>query len=386
MIVGVFKEVYPGERRVALVPASVALLAKQKIDVLIEAGAGLTAGYLDSDYIAAGAKIQSKDDILSSAQVLAFVRGTALLRNEAADLFAKLTQHHVIVGFFDPLGAPTNAQRIAAQVGTGYAMELVPRITRAQSMDALSSMANLAGYKAVLLAANHIAKVLPMMTTAAGTVTAAKVLVLGVGVAGLQAIATAKRLGAVVEAYDIRPEVKEQVQSVGGKFVDLGLQTADASDKGGYAKAQSAEFIAKQQEALAQFVRAADIVITTAQVPGRRAPILVTAAMQKGMKPGSVIVDLAAETGGNCELTKPGETHVVDGVTMLGPTDLPSSLAHHASQLYARNIVNFLLHITTKDGQLAAKDDDEIIRETRFAKEGKITHPRVEQALAAATK
>lgn len=383
MIVGVFKEVYPGERRVALVPASVALLAKQKIEVVVEAGAGAAAGYLDSDYTAAGAKLQNQDEIFANAQVLAFVRGTSLLRDEGAGLLSKIGKQHTVIGFFDPLGTPKNAERMAGQAGAAYAMELVPRITRAQSMDALSSMANLAGYKAVLLAANQIAKVLPMMTTAAGTVTAAKVLVLGVGVAGLQAIATAKRLGAAVEAYDIRPEVKEQVQSVGGKFVDLGLQTADASDKGGYAKAQSAEFIAKQQEALAQFVRAADIVITTAQVPGRRAPILVTAAMQKGMKPGSVIVDLAAETGGNCELTKPGQTHVVDGVTMLGPTDLPSSLAYHSSQLYARNIVNFLLHITTKEGQLAAKDDDEIVRETRFAKDGKITHPRVEQALKA---
>ncbi|MFA5633211.1 MAG: Re/Si-specific NAD(P)(+) transhydrogenase subunit alpha [Porticoccaceae bacterium] len=381
MIVGVFKEVYPGERRVALVPASVAQLAKQKVEVVFESGAGQAAGYLDNDYIKAGAKMQSRDEIFANAQVLAFVRGTSLLSSEGAELFGKIGKQHQVIGFFDPLGTPGNAQQLAAQAGTAYAMELVPRITRAQSMDALSSMANLAGYKAVLLAANQISRILPMMTTAAGTMKPAKVLVLGVGVAGLQAIATAKRLGAAVEAYDIRPEVKEQVQSVGGKFVELELDTSDTSDTGGYAKEQSADFIARQQEALAQFVRSADIVITTAQIPGRKAPILVTTAMQKGMKPGSVIVDLAAETGGNCELTQPGQTHVVDGVTMLGPTDLPSSLAYHSSQLYARNVVNFLLHITDREGQFADKDDDEIVRETRFAKDGVITHPRVEQAL-----
>jgi len=383
MIVGVFKEIYPGERRVALVPASVALLAKQKIDVIFESGAGEAAGYLDNDYIKAGAKMQSRDEIFANAHVLAFVRGTALLSSEGTELFSKIGRQHSVIGFFDPLGTPSNAQQLAAQAGTAYAMELVPRITRAQSMDALSSMANLAGYKAVLLAANQISRILPMMTTAAGTMKPAKVLVLGVGVAGLQAIATAKRLGAAVEAYDIRPEVKEQVQSVGGKFVELELDTSDTSDTGGYAKEQSADFIVRQQEALAQFVRGADIVITTAQIPGRKAPILVTAAMQKGMKPGSVIVDLAAETGGNCELTQPGQTHVVDGVTMLGPTDLPSSLAYHSSQLYARNVVNFLLHITDREGQFADREDDEIVRETRFAKDGVITHPRVEQALKA---
>lgn len=385
MIVGVLREHYHDERRVALVPNSVSLLAKQKIAVVVERGAGEKAGYPDADYEAVGAQLVSREEVFAKGHLLAMVRGFALLEPENAADLSRLGQHHVLFGFFDPLGQPKRASEIAAHAGSVYAAELVPRITRAQSMDALSSMANLAGYKAVLLAANEIAKVLPMMTTAAGTIPPAKVLILGVGVAGLQAIATAKRLGAAVEAYDIRPEVREQVQSVGGKFVDLGLQTEDASDKGGYAKAQTAEFIAKQQEALAVYVRAADVVITTAQVPGRRAPLLVTAAMQKGMRPGSVIVDLAAETGGNCELTKPGETHVVEGVTMLGPTDLLSTLAFHSSQLYGRNIVNFLLHITNKEGELVQKEDDEIVRETRFAKDGKVTHPRVAQALANAS-
>jgi NAD(P) transhydrogenase subunit alpha len=253
-------------------------------------------------------------------------------------------------------------------------------------MDVLSAMANLAGYKAVLLAAAEATRILPLMMTAAGTLAPAKVLVLGVGVAGLQAIATAKRLGAVVEAYDVRPEVREQVQSVGGKFVDLELDTAKASDASGYAKAQSAEFLALQRERLAAYVRLADIVITTAQVPGRKAPILLTAAMLEGMKPGSVIVDLAAEQGGNCELTKPGETVEVDGVHIMGPVNLPSSLPFHASQLYAKNTATFVLALLDKQGALAVNMDDEIVRETLVARDGAVVHPRVKQALVPAQK
>ena len=245
-------------------------------------------------------------------------------------------------------------------------------------MDVLSSMANLAGYKAVLMAAGTLPRVMPMMTTAAGTLTASKVLVLGAGVAGLQAIATAKRLGAAVEGYDIRPEVAEQVKSVGGKFVDLGL--TGESDGSGYARAVSEDFLARQQEALAHYVRAADVLITTAQVPGRKAPLLVTAAMQKGMKPGSVVVDLAAESGGNCELTEAGKTVIVDGVTMLGPVNLVSELAVHASQLYSRNVVNFVLNLCTKEGALAEKDDD-LVRETRVTRDGVICHDRVKHVL-----
>jgi len=267
---------------------------------------------------------------------------------------------------------------------TAFALELIPRISRAQSMDALSSMASLAGYKAVLLAAAHAPRVLPMMMTPAGTLSPAKVLILGAGVAGLQAIATAKRLGAVVEAYDVRPEVREQVQSVGGRFVDLGLDTRELADKSGYAKAASAEVLAAQQERLAQFVRAADVVITTAQVPGRRAPVLLTAAMQKGMKPGSVIVDLAAEQGGNCALTQPGETIEVDGVIILGPVNLPSSLPFHASQLYAKNVSTFLLGLVDEHGQLAPRLDDEIIAATLVTRDGAVVSARVREAAAAA--
>lgn len=380
MIVGVLKEMLNGERRVALVPAQVALLAKQKHEVVVESGAGVASGYGDAEYTAQGARLATRDEVFAQAKIIVAVRGMAFVsENDAADV-AKLRGDHVVIALFDPLAQPRVVEAVGKSGALVYAMELIPRITRAQSMDALSSMANLAGYKSVLLAANHAPRIFPMMTTAAGTLTAAKVLVLGAGVAGLQAIATAKRLGAAVQGYDIRPEVAEQIKSVGGKFVDLGL-TAE-SDKGGYAKAQSAEFIARQQEALAQFVRAADIVITTAQVPGRKAPILVTAAMQHGMRAGSVVVDLAAESGGNCELTKPG-IHIVDGVTMIGPVNLVSELAFHASQLYGRNVVNLLLHLTTKEGALAEKDDDEIVRETRVATGGSVTHERVKQALAA---
>jgi NAD(P) transhydrogenase subunit alpha len=381
VIVGVLKETLNGERRVALVPAQVALLAKQKHEIVLEQNAGEASGYPDAEYTEAGARIVSRDDVFAQAKIIIAVRGTSLVTEaDGADL-ARLKADHVVVALFEPLAQPKHVEKVGATGALVYAMELIPRITRAQSMDALSSMANLAGYKSVLLAASHAPRIFPMMTTAAGTLTAAKVLVLGAGVAGLQAIATAKRLGAAVQGYDIRPEVAEQIKSVGGKFVDLGLSAE--SDKGGYAKAQSAEFIARQQEALAQFVRAADVVITTAQVPGRRAPVLVTAAMQKGMRPGSVVVDLAAESGGNCELTKPG-THVVDGVTMIGPVNFVSELAFHASQLYGRNVVNLLLHLTTKEGELAAKDDDEIVRETRVASGGSVTHERVKQALAPA--
>ncbi len=379
MLIGLLKETLPGERRVALVPAQLALLAKQRHEVLIEADAGAAAGYPDADYVAAGARVAARAEVFASAEILVTVRATALGDPAGAADLAQLRAGQILIGLCDPLAQPVGVQRLATTGVTLFALELVPRTSRAQAMDALSSMANLTGYKAVLMAANQAPRILPMMTTAAGTLTASKVLVLGAGVAGLQAIATAKRLGAAVAGYDIRPEVAEQIRSVGGKFVDLGL-TAEA-DQGGYAKAQSADFIARQQEALAQFVRAADIVITTAQVPGRRAPVLITAAMQKGMKPGSVVVDLAAESGGNCELTQCGKTALVDGVTMMGPVNLISELAFHASQLYSRNIVNFIANLTTREGALANKEDDDILRATRTAQGGEICSERVKQLL-----
>jgi H+-translocating NAD(P) transhydrogenase subunit alpha len=380
MLIGVLKETTAGERRVALVPMQLALLAKQKHTLLVQQGAGAAAGYADADYQAAGARLASRADVLKEADIVAAVRGTAIGAGDAASDLAALRRGQILIAIFDPLVHPQHVKHLAGSGATLFAMELLPRITRAQSMDVLSSMANLSGYKAVLLGANHLPRIMPMMTTAAGTLTASKVLVIGAGVAGLQAIATAKRLGAAVEGYDIRPEVAEQIRSVGGKFVDLGL-SAEA-DKSGYAKAQSDDFIARQQEALAKYVRAADMLITTALVPGRKAPVLVTAAMQKGMKPGSVVVDLAAESGGNCELTQAGQTVVVDGVTMIGPRNLISDLAFHASQLYSRNIVNFILNLTTKEGALADKENDDIVRETRVARDGAICNARVESALA----
>jgi NAD(P) transhydrogenase subunit alpha len=387
MKVGFVKESFPGERRVALVPGVVGSLAKRGIQVLAETGAGAAAGHPDAAYSAAGVEIVAeRREVFRGADVLLMVRtpGANPVAGDA-DL-AAMGPGQVAIGLADPLGAPERAAAVAERGVTLFALELLPRITRAQPMDVLSSMANLAGYKAVLLAATRSPRIFPMMMTAAGTLSPAKVLVLGVGVAGLQAIATARRLGAVVEAYDVRPEVREQVLSVGGKFVDLGLAANDASDKSGYAKAQSAEFIAAQRERLAGHVRAADVVITTAAVPGRRAPLLITAAMQKGMKPGSIIVDLAAETGGNCELTRPGQEVEVEGVTILGPGNLPASVPFHASQLYAKNISAFLLHLVSQEGALQVNRDDEITRETLVALGGELVHPRVRDAQTSAQK
>jgi len=387
MKIGVCTESYPGERRVALVPAAVAGLMQRKLEVLIQSGAGARAGYGDAAYEHAGAVIvKERKALFEQSDVLLMVRLAGANLSRGAGDMELMHAGQLVIGMMDPLGSPEATLRLALRKVTAFALELLPRITRAQSMDVLSAMANLAGYKAVLLAAAEATRILPLMMTAAGTLAPAKVLVLGVGVAGLQAIATAKRLGAVVEAYDVRPEVREQVQSVGGKFVDLELDTAKASDASGYAKAQSAEFLALQRERLAAYVRLADIVITTAQVPGRKAPILLTAAMLEGMKPGSVIVDLAAEQGGNCELTKPGETVEVDGVHIMGPVNLPSSLPFHASQLYAKNTATFVLALLDKQGALAVNMDDEIVRETLVARDGAVVHPRVKQALVPAQK
>ncbi len=382
MIVGVVTETYPGERRVALVPQAVQTLLKKKLEVVVQASAGVAAGYPDAAYKDAGARLlQSRAEVLAAADVLVQVRAFGANPEAGAADLSALSQKHTVIGFCDPLGSPRHAERFAKTGATLLSMELMPRITRAQSMDALSSMANLAGYKAVLLAAVQSPRLFPMMMTAAGTITPARVLVLGAGVAGLQAIATAKRLGAVVEAYDVRPEVKEQVQSVGGKFIDLGLEQKDASDKGGYAKALTPEQLLEQQQKLATFVRNADVVITTAQVPGRRAPTLLTAAMMKGAKPGAVVVDLAAEQGGNCELTRAGETYEHEGVTFMGPVNVPASLPFHASQLYAKNVATFLAHLVGQEGSVILTD--EIAKETLVTRGGEVVHARVRAALAA---
>ena len=285
----------------------------------------------------------------------------------------------IVIGLCEPLSPGTGLPALAAQGVTTFALELIPRITRAQSMDVLSSMATIAGYQAVLLAATSLPRMFPMLMTAAGTVAPAKVLVIGAGVAGLQAIATARRLGAKVEAYDVRPAVKEQVQSLGAKFVELPLETTGAEDKGGYAKAQDEAFYTRQRELLGRVVAANDVVITTAAVPGQKAPVLVTADMVAGMAPGSVIVDLAAERGGNCELTRANETVRAGEVTVLGPTNLASALPYHASQMYAKNITTFLLAMLKK-GELTINTDDEVVRDTLVTRNGDVVHPRVRQA------
>jgi len=380
MIVGVAKEVFPGERRVAMVPTIVPSLTKAGLEVIVEPGAGLDAGYPDEAYTEKGAKIAAGRDEVFQADVVLQVRTAGAAGEQAASDQGRTKSGSVVIGMADPLGSPEVAQQAAGNGATLFALELLPRITRAQSMDVLSSMATIAGYRAVLLAATTLPKMFPMMMTAAGTIAPAKVFVVGAGVAGLQAIASAKRLGAVVSAYDVRPAVKEQVESLGGKFLEIEMDTAGAEDKGGYAKQLDDEAIRKQQEMMLQAVAESDVVITTAAVPGKKAPILITAEMVRKMAPGSVVVDLAAERGGNCELTKPGETVVDGGVSILGPANLPAEIPFHASQMYAKNIATFLLNMID-DGQLKLDLEDEIVRDTLVAHDGKIANARVAEAL-----
>jgi NAD(P) transhydrogenase subunit alpha len=377
MKVAVLKESFPGERRVALVPASIAAIKKLGMDVVVEAGAGESAGFPDDAYRAAGAAIVSRDGAFDADCLLA-VRTCGACGDGWCHDRDRLRAGVVLIGLCDPLSAPDACREAAEKGATLFSLELVPRITRAQSMDVLSSQANIAGYRAVLLAANTLPRIFPMMTTAAGTITPAKVLVLGAGVAGLQAIATAKRLGAQVNAYDVRPAVKEQVQSLGAKFVELPLETAASETAGGYAKAMGEEFYAKQRELLGKVVAESDVVICTALVPGQKAPVLVTADMVSRMKPGSVIVDMAAERGGNCEGSRPDETIVIDGVTILGPTNLAADVAGHTSQLYAKNITTFLAHLV-KSGLPDVAADDEICRDTLVARGGQLVHPKIRE-------
>jgi NAD(P) transhydrogenase subunit alpha len=380
MIVAVGKETYPGERRVALVPGSVSLLAKQGMEVLVESGAGDAAGFPDSEYQAKGARLVGKRREIFQADAVLYVRALgANAEAGRADLDA-LREGQVVIGLCDPLGAAPLAQTLAERGVTLFALELMPRITRAQAMDVLSSMSTIAGYKAVLLAANHLPKMFPMLMTAAGTLAAAKVFVIGAGVAGLQAIASSRRLGAVVQAYDVRPAVKEQVQSLGARFVEMELQSAGAEAAGGYAKAMGEEFYQQQRERLARALAESDVCITTALVPGKPSPVLITADAVRRMRPGSVIVDLAAERGGNCELTRPDTVTVEHGVTILGPTNLASDVPQHASQMYAKNLATFLVHLT-RDGQWNLDADDEIVRETMVAQGGQVIHPRIREIL-----
>ncbi len=381
MKAGVLKETWPGETRVAVVPGVVPALAKAGIEVAIESGAGDAAGFRDALYAEKGAEVVTRDQVLGGAALLLSVRSFS--GGHDADATSRLGPQHVVIGFLDPLQRPGGARVLAARGLTSFALELVPRISRAQSMDALSSTATMVGYKAVLLAANALPRMMPMMMTAAGTVAPARVFVIGAGVAGLQAIATARRLGAVVEAYDVRPAVKEQIHSLGAKFVELPLETAAAEDKGGYAKAQDESFYRRQRELLAKVVADSDVVISAAAVPGKKAPVLVTDEMLQGMRPGSVVVDLAAEQGGNCEASEGGKEVLRHGVRVLAPLSLATAIPHHASQLYSKNVANFVVNMMKK-GELQLDADDEIVRDSMLSRRGEIVHPRVREALGLA--
>ncbi len=374
-VVGVPGESSREERRVALTPECVGALARAGAEVVVSAGAGRAAGFLDKAYRQAGAQVVGQAaDVFAAANLLLCVRPPEPWWLEA------LGPGQVVVGMLDPLGSPERIVHLARRGVTAFALELLPRIARAQSMDALSSMATIAGYKAILLAAETLPRMFPMMITAAGTVAPVRVFVLGAGVAGLQAIATARRLGAVVRAYDVRPSVKEQVQSVGGQFVELPLAAANAENAGGYARLLDADFYARQRERMARIVAESDVVIATAAVPGERAPVLVDRAMVERMKPGSVIVDLAAYAGGNCELTRPGETLVHRDVTVIGPLHLPATVPYHASQLYAKNVAAFVTHLL-RHGRIRTDRDDEILKATVVAEGGAVVHPRVRERL-----
>ena len=381
MIIGVPKEIYPGERRVALVPSVVPPLTKAGLEVQIQAGAGIEAGYTDALYTEKGAKIAvDRAEVFGAADVVVQVLCYGANDVNGKDDVGLYRRGQVLVGFMRPFGDAQVLQAIAGAGVTSFSVELMPRTTRAQSMDALSSMATVAGYKAVLMCADMHLRIFPMLTTAAGTVTPARVFVIGCGVAGLQAIATAKRLGAVVSAYDLRPVVKEQVQSLGGRFVELPIEAKDAQDARGYATAQGEDFYRKQRELLGKVVQESDVVITTAVIPGKKAPILVTEEMVKGMAPGSVVLDLAAERGGNCEITEPKKTVVKHGVKIVGDINLASQVPYHASMMYAKNLTAFLTYLV-KDQKVNLNLEDDIVRETLVTSDGEIVQSRVREFL-----
>jgi NAD(P) transhydrogenase subunit alpha len=372
MIVSVPKEKVPGEQRVALVPELVPRLAKAGLDVVVQSGAGELAGFFDAAYEEKGAHLAA--EVFDKADVLLKVQPPTI------DEIARMNDNSILIGFLQPYINITAIKALAEHKVTAFSMELMPRITRAQPMDALSAMSTVAGYKAVLIAASRLPKFFPLLMTAAGTITPARVFIIGAGVAGLQAIGTAKRLGAVVEAYDTRPAVKEQVESLGAKFAELGLAARDAQDRSGYAKAQSDEFYHKQQEMMSKYVAAADVVIPTALVPGQRAPILITEEMVCGMRPGSVILDLAAEQGGNCALTEPGREVVRHGVIIIGPLNLPSTVPFQASEMYARTVTSYLVHLL-KDGKPHLDMDDELTRGPLVTYRGEVVHEVVRARL-----
>jgi len=379
MIVGIPKESFPGERRVALVPSVIPSLLKAGFEVVIESGAGDAACYPDAEYVGKGGKIlRERAEVFKAADVVLQV-----LCYGSNDVTGKadlplLRSGQVLIGFLRPLGSLETVQEIAARGVAAFSIELMPRTTRAQSMDALSSMATICGYKAVLLAADRLPRLFPMLTTAAGTITPARVFIIGAGVVGLQAIATARRLGAVTSAYDMRPAAKEQVQSLGGRFVELPVEAQDAQDSRGYARAQDESFYRRQRELLGRVVAESDVVITAAVIPGKQAPLLVTRDMVEKMAPGSVIVDVAAERGGNCELTKANQLVVEHDVTIIGYINMASTVPYHASQMYARNVAAFLTHLT-KEGRIEIDTSDEITRETLVTEGGEIVNARVRE-------
>lgn len=381
MRIGVTQETFPGETRVAVVPSAVAALKKAQVEVLVQAGAGKGAGFSDLEYSEAGATVvPTREEVIAQADVILQVRALGANSEGYQKDLALAREGQVWIAMMDPLWAPEPVAEAAQKGIIAFALELVPRITRAQPMDVLSSQSNLAGYKAVLLAANSLSKIFPMMMTAAGTITPARVFVIGAGVAGLQAIATARRLGAVVSAYDVRPAVREQVESLGARFVELPLEVQDAQDVGGYARALGEDFYRRQAQMMSSVLPQNDVVITTAAVPGQRAPVLITREMVEAMRPGSVIVDLAAERGGNCELTQPGQTVLHEGVTIIGPLNLPATMPYHASQLYARNITSFAVNLL-KGGTLNLDMEDQIICDMLLTRNGQVVHPRVREKL-----
>ncbi len=380
MKVAVVKELLPSERRVSIVPASVLALVKAGLEVVVQAGAGEAAGFPDSMYVAKGASIAKDRKEAFQSDLILQVRAAGANRAFAAEDLQLLRSDQWMIATCDPLGEP---QAVAAVAKTGaslFSLELIPRITRAQSMDVLSSQATIAGYRAVLIAAMELNKIFPMMMTAAGTLPATKVFVIGVGVAGLQAIATARKLGAIVSAYDVRPACREQVESLGAKFVELKLDAAGGEDKGGYAKAMDEDFYRRQGELLGSVVAQSDVVITTAAIPGKRSPLLLTADAIEGMQPGGVIVDLAAERGGNCELTRADERVVHNGVVIHGPSNIASDIPQHASLMFSNNVTKFILNLVKK-GEVDLNREDEIIRETLVTYRGDVTLQRVRDAL-----
>jgi NAD(P) transhydrogenase subunit alpha len=380
MRIAVLRESFPGERRVALVPSVAASLVKSGFEVLLETNAGAAAGFPDAAYEQAGAKIIHERGDTAAADCLLQVRSLGANPESGKADLPLLHSGQVVIGLCDPLANPQAAKQLADRGVTLFALEMMPRITRAQSMDVLSSMATIAGYRAVLLAATTLPRMFPLLTTAAGTLSPAKVFVIGAGVAGLQAIATARRLGAVVSAYDVRAAVKEQIQSLGGKFVEMPIEAGAAEGAGGYAKQMDEDFYRRQRELMTRVVAENDVVIATAAVPGKKAPVLVPADAVRGMQPGSVIVDLAAERGGNCELTKPGQTIEAHGVTIMGPTNLPSEVPYHASQMFAKNTATFLQHLV-KDGQFHFDTNDPITRDTMITRGGNVVLPAIRELL-----